>query len=171
MRAWVIALLVILLMAGCKEHPAAEAVRGYNLALVQAYRENNSISLDHWATERERNKVLVLVDLKKANRLVLECDQPEVTILKVEEVNPEMVLVESDELWSYQDRPLDPGVPPKPHFKVRMHMRWEVVKEGKKYKVDKGATLASEYLEPKEGIPESAHTAARPSTEANGVTP
>jgi hypothetical protein len=144
-----ICVAALLLASACEsEHPAAQAVRGYNGAIVQAYRESNPELMAPWATEREKTKILVLIDLKKASRLVLESEVLEQRTVNVTQQNNDMAVVETEELWTYHDRPLDPGQPAGDTFKARMWMRWEVLKENGKYKVDKGRTLRSEYLEP-----------------------
>ena len=143
-------LLMLVMLVGCdRESPAATVVRAYDNALVDAYRENDVKPIIPFVTKKERDKVLVLIDLKKASRLVLECDPPLVTILKVMQPNPNTAVVETEELWSYHDRPLDPGVPNPPHFKARMRLQWTLVKENGQFKVDEGKTLDNTYLEPK----------------------
>ena len=61
--------------------------------------------------------------------------------------------VETRERWRYRDRHLEPGKPPGPEFVADMRMRYELTREGGRWKVQSVSTLSNEYLSGKEGNP------------------
>jgi hypothetical protein len=92
----------------------------------------------------------VLVDLKSASKLVLESELQSLEVTKVERPSPEAMVVETRERWRYHDRPLEPGRPAGPLFVADMVLSYELerAKVGG-WRVSRGRTLSTEYLEPK----------------------
>lgn len=147
-----VVLLIILsgaLLCGCEKNSPGSRVQAYDEALIRVYREQNADLIKPFATENEWRKIVALIDLKKTAHLVLESNLLSFRLLEVTQVSENLARVTTEELWSYHDRPLDPGVEPGIRFKVKMKLLFELTKEGGKYKINKGRTLASHYLEPK----------------------
>jgi hypothetical protein len=127
---------------------AEEAVRAYDEALVRAFRASDRQGMRGTATEKEANRVLVLIDLKIADRLVLESTLERLDLLSADRVGPDGYTVRTQERWRYHDRPLDPGRTTGPELVAEMKMEYEVAREGGRWLVAKARTLSSEYLEP-----------------------
>jgi hypothetical protein len=152
------ALLGILAALGCasckRDRGEAErAVRAYDEALVRAYRTNDRTGMRETATEKEANRVLVLIDLKIADRLVLESTLERLDVASAERVGADGYTVRTAERWRYHDRPLDPGRDAGPELVAEMKMEYEVAREAGRWRVAKVRTLANEVLEPKGGTP------------------
>ncbi len=145
-----LALASVLLLAGCQggAGEAAKAVRAYDDALIRAYAAGSAAPLANLATAKEMGRVQVLVDLKTAGKLVLEStiESFEVTSAST---SGETARVETRERWRYRDRHLEPGKPKGPDFLADMRMRYELVREGGRWKVESVSTLSNEYLQPK----------------------
>ena len=94
----------------------------------------------------------VLVDLKSAGKLVLESkiESFEVTSASA---SGDTATVETRERWRYHDRHTRPGEPDGPEFVADMKMRYGLVREGGRWKVESVATLSNEFLEPKVARP------------------
>lgn len=148
----------LLLLAACQggAAEAAKAVRAYDDALVRAYAGGDASPLANLATAKELGRVQVLVDLKTAGKLVLESkiESFEVTSTST---SGDTATVETRERWRYHDRHLEPGKTDGPDFVADMKMRYELVREGGRWKVGSVATLSNEYLEPKGEKPGGAH--------------
>jgi len=129
---------------------AAKAVRAYDDALVRAYATGDASTLAHLATAKEMGRVQVLLDLKTAGKLVLESriESFEVTSTAT---SGETATVETRERWRYHDRHTRPGEPDGPEFVADMKMRYELVREGGRWKVGSVSTLSNEYLNGKGG--------------------
>jgi hypothetical protein len=143
-------LLVLPLLAGCSggAGEASQAVRAYDDALVRAYAGNDPSPLAAVATAKELARVQVLIDLKVAGKLVLE-SRVETFEVASASASGDAATVETRERWRYHDRRLRPGEPPGPEFVADMKMRYDLVREGGKWKVASATTLANEFLEPK----------------------
>jgi hypothetical protein len=143
-------LLVLPLLAGCSggAGEASQAVRAYDDALVRAYAGNDASPLAAVATAKELARVQVLIDLKVAGKLVLE-SRVEAFEVASASASGDAATVETRERWRYHDRRLRPGEPPGPEFVADMKMRYDLVREGGKWKVASATTLANEFLEPK----------------------
>jgi hypothetical protein len=102
------------------------------------------------ATRKEANRVLVLVDLKASNRLVLESTLERFDV-RSSRASPDgkTAAVETAERWRYFDRSLAPGRSPGPTIVSEMRMRYDLVREDGRWKVAEVTTLANEILEPK----------------------
>jgi len=144
----VVFVLVFVSACGGVEDEAGRALRAYNEALVLAYRTSDPAVLAEVATERELRKVRVLIDLKKASRLVLESTLEELEVTSAEPCGTDCLVAETRERWRYYDRPLDPGKPPGVVFVVDTALRYELIRQDGAWKMDKGRTLTSTYLEP-----------------------
>jgi hypothetical protein len=124
-------------------------VRAYDEALAEAYRMSDASRLSRVAGEGEVERVRVLIDLKRSSALVLESRIESLTVTDVRAVGPDGVVVRTRERWRYHDRPTRPGRPPGPVFVAEMEMEWELIRVRGAWKVEKGRTLSSTYLEPK----------------------
>jgi len=147
-----------LLSTGCEEQlrrwAAERAVRAYDEALAEAYRMSDASRLGDVAGEKEVGRVQVLIDLKRASSLVLESRLESLTVTEVRPVGPDGLVVRARERWRYHDRPIQPGRPPGPVFVAEMEMEWELARARGTWRVAKGRTLSSTYLEPKGFVPE-----------------
>lgn len=145
----VAAVLVAAIVAGCSaDRSAADAVRAYDDALVRAYAGGDASRMTEVATKKEAERVLVLVDLKSMNRLALESTIERFEVLSAQ-ARGDRATVDTSERWRYHDRPLDPGHGPGPNVLSEMKMRYDLVKEGGRWKVAEVTTLANTVLEPK----------------------
>jgi hypothetical protein len=141
-------LLAVACQGGSAE--AAKAVRAYDDALVRAYATGDASTLASLATAKEMGRVQVLLDLKTAGKLVLE-SRIEAFEVTSTATSGETATVETRERWRYHDRHTKPGEPNGPEFVADMKMRYELVREGGRWKVGSVSTLSNEYLEPKGG--------------------
>ncbi len=150
--------------AGCSSdgREAERAVRGYNEAAILAYRTRDLSRLREVATEKEWGKVVVLVDLKTANGLVLESELLSLEVTRTARPSPDLLHVATRERWRYHDRPLRPGRPPGDVFVADMTLEYELVREDGRWKLDSARTLSNEYLEPKGFRPQPGHGEAPP---------
>jgi hypothetical protein len=150
--------------AGCSSdrREAERAVRDYNEAAILAYRTRDFSRLREVATEREWGKVVVLVDLKTANGLVLESELESLEMSHAAKPSLDHLKVETRERWRYHDRPLQPGRPPGTVFVADMRLEYDFVREDGRWKLDSARTLSNEYLEPKGFRPEAPHGEAQP---------
>ncbi len=168
MRARAAALALALAAAcGSDRREAERAVRAYNDAAILAYRTGDLAPLREVATAGEANRVQVLVDLKAAARLVLESRLESLEVTGVERPDAGRMVVRTKERWRYHDRPLDPGRPQGIEFVADMALEYQLVRDGARWKVDRGRTLSSEYREPK-GFKLEAPPHARPPAEQRG---
>ncbi len=146
------ALAAVVMAVGCAQarlrREGEAAVRAYNDALVVAYRTNDPRGLAAVATESEVRKLVALIDLKKASGLALESEMTALEVLGAERARSGMV-VRTKERWRYHDRALRPGMPAGTRFVADMWMSWELVREGRTWKVRGGQTERCDYLEPK----------------------
>lgn len=142
-------LLIALAATACRESWEERTIRSYNDAAIVAYRTGDMSGLETVATADEVRKVTALVDLKRAEKLVLESSLDRLEVLKSESVGPDGAVVETRERWTYQDRPLTPGAPPGTRFVSEMTMRYECTRVGGEWKIEKVRTLTNEFLEPK----------------------
>lgn len=145
-----LAAAALLLLAACQgaSSDVAKAVRAYDDALVRAYAGGDASPIANLATAKEVGRVQVLIDLKSAGKLVLESkiESFEVTSASA---SGDTATVETRERWRYHDRHTRPGEPDGPEFVANMKMRYGLVREGGRWKVESVATLSNEYLEPK----------------------
>jgi hypothetical protein len=146
-RALAAAVALALAACGGDAREAEQAVRRYDDASIAAYRAGTVEPLEALATARERKKVQVLVDLKKANGLVLESELRALDVERSERLGADLVKVRTRESWRYRDRPVAPGVPGGPSVSAEMTMEYSVVRDGGRWKVDDVRTLASRALE------------------------
>jgi len=141
---------LLLLFAACQGSSAemGRVVREYDDALVRGYAAADASSLASVATAKEMARVQVLIDLKSNGKLVLES---KVESFEVERASTsgETGTVETRERWRYHDRHLKPGEAQGPDFVAAMAMRYELVREGGRWKVASVSTISNEYLEPK----------------------
>jgi len=147
-RPWAAALA---LAAACSSDrsEAEGAVRAYDEALVAAYRANDPAPLARRATAREARKLAALIDLKKANGIVLESALEALEVESASRPAPDRLRVSTRERWRYFDRPLAPGSPPGQLFVAVMALDYVLVREGGDWKVDEVRGRSTEYLEPK----------------------
>ena len=153
-----LATATLLALAAC-QGPGPElgkAVRAYDDALVRAYAGGDAAPLKDLATPKETGRVQVLIDLKNTGKLVLESkiESFEVTSTAA---SGDSATVETRERWHYHDRHTRPGEPQGPDFVADMKMRYDLVREGGRWRVASVATLSNEFLEPKGGKPGGAH--------------
>jgi hypothetical protein len=152
-RAAALAAALALAGAGCevqRQRWAAErAVRAYDEALAHAYRMSDASRLADVAGEKEAGRVQVLIDLKRASSLVLESRLETLEVQDVRPVGPDGLVVRTRERWRYHDRPTRPGLAPGPVFVAEMEMEWDLSRAGGKWRVEKGRTLSTTYLDPR----------------------
>ncbi len=162
-RTLVAAVALAASAAACRDRADAEAaravraVRDYDEALVQAFRASDARPLRAVALEAEANRVVVLVDLKRSNGIVLESTLERLEVTGTLRTGAGGRTVETVERWRYFDRPLAPGRPPGTVFVAEMRMRYELAREEGRWKVERVRTLSSEYLEPKGLAREAPH--------------
>lgn len=145
--------MLALAAAGCegqRQRWAAErAVRAYDEALAEAYRMSDASRLRDVAGEQETGRVQVLIDLKRASSLVLESRLEALEVRHVRAVGSDGLVVRTRERWRYHDRPTRPGLAAGPAFVAEMEMEWDLARARGKWRVEKGRTLSSTYLEPR----------------------
>lgn len=135
---------------GARDRRDAErTIRGYDDASILAYRTRDLEPLKRFATQGEWGRVVVLVDLKTAGKLVLESELVSLEVDRVERTGPDALVAETRERWRYHDRPLDPGAARPPTFVADMRMRYELVRSDGAWRVDRTRTLENTYIEPK----------------------
>lgn len=166
-RAVVAALCLATAAAGCRGSWEEQAIRAYNEATILAYRTGDLSGMEKVAMPDEARKVTALVDLKRAEKLVLESSLDRLEVLKSEPVGPDGATVETRERWTYQDRPLTPGTAPGTRFVAEMTMRYECVRDEGLWKVAQVRTLTNEFIEPK-GFRPGGHGKEHAGTGAGG---
>jgi len=138
-------------LAACAGRPdpeLARAVREYDDALVRAYSTSDACAMDAFAAGKEAGRVRVLVDLKTSAGLALESRLESFEVTRTE-AKGDAATVETREQWRYHDRSLRPGKAPGPEFASRMVLRYALVREGGRWKVESVSTLSNEYLTPR----------------------
>ena len=165
----------LLLFAACSgsDRELGKAVREYDDALVRAYASADASRLSDVATAKEAARVQVLLDLKSNGKLVLESKIESFEVTRASS-GGDSATAETRERWRYHDRQLKPGEPQGPDFVADMAMRYELVREGGRWKVASVSTLSNEYLEPKGLKPGGAHgqgTAHGENGKADGPPP
>ena len=142
-----------LVPTGCEDQrrrwAAESAVRAYDETLAEAYRMSDASRLRDVAGEKEVGRVQVLIDLKRASSLVLESSLETLEIREVRAAGSDGLVVRARERWHYHDRPTRPGLAPGPVFVAEMEMEWDLARTWGKWRVEKGKTLSTTYLEPK----------------------
>lgn len=148
-----------LVATGCSEQrqrrAAERTVRAYDESLAEAYRLSDASRLRNVAGEKEVGRVQVLIDLKRASSLVLESRIEAFDLTGLRVVGPDGMVARTRERWRYHDRPTRPGASAGPEFVVEMEMEWSLARTGGRWRVEKGRTLSSTYLEPKGFAPTS----------------
>ncbi len=142
--------MLVTTSVACRDSWEERAIRAYNDAAIIAYRTGALSGLEKVALPDEIRKITALVDLKRADKLVLESSLDGLEILESEPAGPDAAVVETKETWTYQDRPLTPGAAPGTRFVSMMTMRYECTRKDGVWKVDKVRTLTNEFLEPKD---------------------
>jgi hypothetical protein len=146
-----------LVSTGCAEQrrrwTAERVVRAYDEAVSEAYRMSDASRLSQVAGEGEVGRVQVLIDLKRSSALVLESRIESLTVTDVRAAGPDGLVVKTRERWRYHDRPTRPAQPPGPVFVAEMEMEWELARVRGTWRVEKGRTLSSTYVEPKRFAP------------------
>jgi hypothetical protein len=156
-RSALVSVLLLAAACGADRREAERVVRAYNDAAILAYRTRDFGPLQEVATKGEWGRVVVLVDLKTASRLVLESELQSLEIVSVARPSPDAMVVRSRERWSYHDRPLDPGRPQGQRFVADMVLEYQFAREGGRWKLDRAKTISTEYLEPKGARPGAGH--------------
>lgn len=144
------------IIAGCASDPSTDgerAVRAYCDAVVVAYRTGNADVVLPVATEKEWRKIFTLIDIKRADGLVLESELESLAVERVEQPNPGLMTVVAKERWRYFDRPIELGRPPGTEFVVEMELLYTFVDEDGAWKMDQATTRRHEYLEPEGYLP------------------
>jgi hypothetical protein len=154
--------------AGCEKQrlrwTAERVVRAYDEALAEAYRMSDATRLRDVAGAEETRRVQVLIDLKRASALVLESRLEALEVTSVRPEGADAITVGVRERWRYHDRPTRPGASAGPVFVAEMQMEWSLAREQGRWRVERGRTLSSRYLEPKGFTP--AEAASRPASRA-----
>jgi hypothetical protein len=135
---------------GADRADAERTIKGYNEGAILAYRTRDLEPLKRFATEAEWGRVVVLVDLKTANRVVLESELLSLEIGRVERSGSDGLAAETRERWRYYDRPVEPGVPRGPTFVADMKLEYQLVRtQGSPWRVERVKQLENEFVEPK----------------------
>jgi hypothetical protein len=152
-RLAALAVAAALAAPGCSpgRREAERAVRAYDDAVILAYRTRDGSRLGEVATERERRKVVALVDLKAASRLVLESELQSLEVTEVAAPAPGRMTVRTRERWRYRDRPLDPGREPGTVFVAEMAMEYGLARSAGAWVVDETRTLSNVFVDPGAG--------------------
>jgi hypothetical protein len=154
------ALLALAACSGSDAKAAARAVREYDDELVRAFRMSDASRMATFATRKEADRVLVIVDLKASNRLVLESTLERFDVVSSKaSADGKSAAVETKERWRYFDRPIAPGRSPGPTIVSEMRMRYDLVRESRRWKVADVTTLENVFLEPKGGPARGGHEA------------
>lgn len=134
-------------LAACGRPSAelARAVRDYDDALTRAYSTSDASGMAAVAGPKEAQRVQVLVDLKSSAKLALESRLESFEVTRAE-AKGDAATVETRERWRYHDRRLQPGAPPGPELVSQMTMRYALVREAGRWKVESVATVSNEYL-------------------------
>lgn len=139
MRIWLVSSKVFLLflfsLASCADtcKDVVKTVKLYNKALSEAYRMRDVSPLKDFAGQRELKKIMVLIDLKNSNNVVLESEMYYFKTLSCE-VQEDTAKVKTIERWRYYDRPLQP-MPFKPK-EINAEMQIEyILKKDSRWKV------------------------------------
>jgi len=103
--------------------------------------------------------VVVLVDLKTANHLVLESELQSLQVTRVAHTTKDELEVSTTERWRYYDRSLKPGAPLGQTFVVDTTLRYHFVREEGRWKLERARTLATTFLEPRGFALSQAHPA------------
>lgn len=148
MRGAVVLLLVVSGACGGDAPSARRAAREYNEALIVAYRTGNVASLRPLACDDEVRRIETLLDLKREAGLVMESSLLSWEVVSAGTTGPDGIVVETKERWRYFDRALRPGRSPGPRFLADMHMRYEMERAGRSWRVLRVRTIANEFLEP-----------------------
>lgn len=144
-RARLLPLAAAVALAACGRSDsaaAAKAVREYDDALVRAFRLSDASRMGEVATRKEADRVLVLVDLKASNRIVLESTLEAFEVVDAKRAG-EAAVVETKERWRYHDRPLAPGRSPGPEIVSDMRLRFDLVRDAGRWKVSEVTTVAN----------------------------
>jgi hypothetical protein len=142
-----LAALAALALAACPG-PGKElerAVRAYDDALVKAYATSTPSLVEGLAGRKEAERIRVLIDLKTNAGLVLESTLESVEVTAAKADGPSGT-VETVERWRYHDRPRLAGAPPGPEIARVMRMRYTLVRDGDRWKVESVSTLSSDPL-------------------------
>jgi hypothetical protein len=135
---------------GADRAAAERAIKGYNEGAILAYRTRDFEPLKRFATEAEWGRVVVLVDLKTANRVVLESELLSLEVGRVEPSGPDGLAAETRERWRYYDRPVEPGGPRGTTFVADMKLQYQLVRsQGSPWRVERVKQLENEFIEPK----------------------
>jgi len=173
MRRFVAAALLLFAACSGSERELGKAVREYDDALLRAYSTADASRLSDVATAKEAARVQVLLDLKSNAKLVLESKIESFEVTRASS-SGDSATAETRERWRYHDRQLKPVEPQGPGFVADMTMRYELLREGGRWKVASVSTLSNEYLEPKGLKPGGAHgqgTAHGENGKADGPPP
>ncbi len=150
-------LLAAALATGCHSDrsTASAAIRAYDEELVRAFRTSDHGGLAAVAAPKEAERIRVLVDMKRAARVVLESELQGLEVTAATQAGPDAMTAEARERWRYHDRPLDPGRPPGTVYVSDMTLRYHLRLDGGAWKVAEVDTLANHYLEPAGFSPEA----------------
>jgi len=138
-------------LGGCGQSEVDEAeaaVRSYCDGVIEAYRTSDPDAARPVITDREWRKLVVLIDLKKANRVVLESALEELEVAGVSRPSPSLMTVTATERWRYYDRPLELGKPEGTEFVVEMDLEYDFVRTDGVWRMDQARTSRHDYLEP-----------------------
>ncbi len=135
-------------LTGCQDdrRRGERLVRAYNDAAITAYRTGNFTPIKQVASEKEWGRVVVLVDLKTAARLVLESELQALEVTSAERTAEGHLKVGTRERWRYWDRPLTPGAPAGRVFVADMTLSYDFLGEADGWKLAGATTLTNEYL-------------------------
>ena len=131
-------------LLACEDLPDARAedlVRQYNRALATAFRTADPSPLKGVASEREVAKVTHLIDVKRETNMTLDSTLVDFGMQGVDRTGKK-VQVRSTERWRYVNRRIGSGEPVSATTDERYMMRYDLLRDGEKWKVDETAFLS-----------------------------
>jgi hypothetical protein len=142
-------LLLLLAVGGCQQ-PAGKqfeiVIRDYNKEAINAYRTGDTKPLRAFASEKESNKVQVLVDIKRNNGLILESELQKLEILESKKSSVDVWTVRTKERWSYHDQPMKAGQPPGKTIIADMVLVYTLQQGKAEWKVENVKAESTSYL-------------------------
>lgn len=128
-------LLFFIFIIGCAaplQDPEAQlletAIRRYNRALVDAYRELSVDPLQGIASEREVGKVNMILNGFRAKNQYMEAELKKVEVKEVKRKSGDSVDVETKELWRYRHMDKKTGQEIKPWTEADYKLIYQLVK-------------------------------------------
>lgn len=132
---------------GIEEHRVRAAVGEYNLILPRAYALRRAELLEPCTTENERERVSTLIAALDGEGRVLDARQEQFGVESVSVFTPPRLAdLVSVETWWYRHADSRTGVEVKPPQRIRYRLRYKVVQNQGRWRVDRLELLKSDDL-------------------------